>query len=130
MGMATFDPSKSVLSSCTIRDPGETDRKRKRISEEKSRAGTGEEDRKADGRKRKDDDRVKDLEGKKEPELKRRRSAKEGSSSESEDEEVHADGRQPYPRPPTLWESHLPPHLTAVSCLHRRARAQPRNAAC
>ncbi|XP_023655185.2 PC4 and SFRS1 interacting protein 1a isoform X6 [Paramormyrops kingsleyae] len=79
--------SQDPLSSGSEMDPGETDRKRKRISEEKSRAGMGEEDRKADGRKRKDDDRAKESEGKKEPELKRRRSAKEGSSSESEDEE-------------------------------------------
>ncbi|XP_048855861.1 PC4 and SFRS1 interacting protein 1a isoform X4 [Brienomyrus brachyistius] len=79
--------SQDPRSSGSEVDPGETDRKRKHISEEKSRAGTGEEDRKADSRKRKDDDRAKDSEGKKEPELKRRRSAKEGSSSESEDEE-------------------------------------------
>uniref|UniRef100_A0A3B3ST91 PC4 and SRSF1 interacting protein 1 n=1 Tax=Paramormyrops kingsleyae TaxID=1676925 RepID=A0A3B3ST91_9TELE len=79
--------SQDPLSSGSEMDPGETDRKRKRISEEKSRAGMGEEDRKTDGRKRKDDDRAKESEGKKEPELKRWRSAKEGSSSESEDEE-------------------------------------------
>ncbi|XP_030644071.1 PC4 and SFRS1 interacting protein 1a [Chanos chanos] len=63
---------------------GDSERKRKRGTEDKSRAADDrEEERRMEGRKRKDEGK----DGKKEPEPKRRRNTKEESSSDSEDEE-------------------------------------------
>ncbi|XP_076845631.1 PC4 and SFRS1 interacting protein 1a isoform X4 [Brachyhypopomus gauderio] len=58
------------------------DRKRKRGPEDKGRASEGEDEGRADGKKRKEEIKG----GKKEPEAKRRRNTKEESSSDSEDE--------------------------------------------
>ncbi|KAL4640458.1 PC4 and SFRS1-interacting protein isoform X1 [Arapaima gigas] len=74
-------------SSGSEMDPLEPDRKRKRVTEERSRCPKGEEGRKVDNRKKKEDDKAKDPEGKRELEPKRRRNTKEGSSSDTEDEE-------------------------------------------
>lgn len=69
-----------------FRDTAESERKRKRTPEDKSKRG--EEEKRLDGRRKKEDNKGRELEGKKDPDAKRRRQTKEESSSDSEDQEV------------------------------------------